>query len=374
MKDQSRNTLVGLFVLGSLVALGSMMIWFGEVPDWLATGEWTLQIVDVEELSGVGEGSPVNLNGVEIGRVTAIDFADPKRPDEGVVIMTRIKQRFTVPRGAFAKVYGATLGFGSGHIDIIMAPTRTWSPLSKEGAKIRGEIRSVIGEMISMEMIDSIERAVANIADLASEVAPVARNFGKLIEQRSIADVDAEGAAQRGMVANLATVLERLDRFVANLNTVLGDDQVQDDVKLAVHDLKAATEELRDMVKLWNTQTQKIADNVNSGIDLTKAHLDTSFIRLTHVLENMDAASKSLANALQHVAQGDGTVGLLVKDERLYEAAVLAVERFALVMADLQVIVGKVKEDGYVTVGQAPSGLLRKNFPVGPGAKDATTP
>jgi hypothetical protein len=95
---------------------------------------------------------------------------------------------------------------------------------------------------------------------------------------------------------------------------------------------------------------------------------------LTGVLEHLDSASNDLARALQHVARGDGTVGLLLTDDRLYESAVLAMERFALVMADLQVIVGKVKEDGYITVGEAPSGLLKKDFPVGSSSTGGTMP
>ena len=109
---------------------------------------------------------------------------------------------------------------------------------------------------------------------------------------------------------------------------------------------------------------------MNSGIDRTEQNLDRSFVNLNRFLEDLDEAATSLATALRSVAEGHGTAGLLVRDERLYEAAVLAIERFGAVMANLEVITGKIKDDGYIVVGQAPTGLLKKRFPVGTQASN----
>ena len=65
MAETTRNFLVGLFVASSLVVLGSLMVVFGEAPSWLGGSEWTLRITGVEQLSGISDGSPVNLNGIE---------------------------------------------------------------------------------------------------------------------------------------------------------------------------------------------------------------------------------------------------------------------------------------------------------------------
>ena len=100
MSEPARNLLVGLFVLASIVTLSVLMVWFGETAAWLGGSEWTLRITGVRDLSGIEEGSPVNLNGVQIGRVAALTFEDPDRPDQGVVVITRIKLQFSVPRNA----------------------------------------------------------------------------------------------------------------------------------------------------------------------------------------------------------------------------------------------------------------------------------
>ena len=359
MSETTRNFAVGGFVVASLLVLAMLMAWFGETPDWLGGNEWPLQIVGIRDLRGIAPGCPVQLNGVEIGRVKELQFADSDRPDLGVIVVTRINNKYGVPEGAHARLYGATLGFGTGRIELVVEPGAE-RLLPKDGASIGGEMRSVIGEFITKEMVDSVQRTVTNIGDLAGEATPVAKNLANLLEQRPVSEVGKPGTA---VMANVTTVVERLDELIANLNAVLGDVNVQGDVKTVVRDLRDSAETLKQTVELWKESTQRTADNLNDGIDHTETNLDQSFAKLNAVLDNLDDGSKSLALTLNSIAEGRGTAGMLVRDERLYEAAVLSLQRFADAMATLNVILDKVERDGYVTVGQAPSGVLRKNIP-----------
>ncbi len=366
MKEGTRNLLVGMFVIVSLGVLAALMVAFGEAPSWLGGSEWTLRITGVDRLSGVGAGSPVNLNGVEIGRVQSLAFRDPSRPARGVVIIAGIKKTYYVPTGAVARVYGSTLGFGSGRVDIIVDPGTESPPLDQENARIPGEMHSIVGELISKDLVQSVERMITHIGDLAEAAEPVARNLETLLERRSIAEVDSPGAADKGMTANLATAVERIDDLAANLNQVLGDRNVQDDVKLAVRDLKAATDDIRQTAMLWKTETQRTSDNLNDGIVAIREDLDRSFVKLTTVLDNLDSASTSMASLLQEIRDGQGTAGRLARDPRLYESGVLTLDRLGELIATLQRIIGKAEEDGYIKVGKStPVGTLKADVPTG---------
>ncbi|UCE58405.1 MAG: MCE family protein [Phycisphaerales bacterium] len=365
MKETTRNLLVGLFVVLSLAALAVLMVWFGETPSWLRTSEWDLRIAGVHELGGIGEGSPVNLSGVEIGRVKHLEFVDKKRPDRGVDIIAGIQRQYCVPSGATARVYGATLGFGTGRVEIIVERGLRGEPLPQDGtASLRGEMRSVIGELISKDMVASLERTINHIGNLTAEWTPVGTNLAQLLEQRSIADINTLGEQGQTIVPNLSTAIERVDRLAANLNTLLGDEHVQEDVKAVVKDLHDTSTELKQLVQFWRGETQKITENVNTGIDRTEENLEDSFAQLTEILEQLDDTARSLAVVLQHVENGEGTAGLLIRDDRLYEAAVLTLERSADVLLNLQIITGKMRDDGYITVGKAPTGLLKARFPL----------
>ncbi len=369
MKEGTRNFLVGTFVISSLAALGILMVWFGETPEWLRTSEWTVEIRGVTDLRGIGDGTPVNLNGVEIGRVTGLDFVDRARPEQGVVVIARIDRDYSIPRGSLAKIYGATLGLGSGHVNIIVEKGGDPTPVPKDGtARLHGQMASMLGEVVTKDMIDSVQRTVENIGSFAAAAEPVAANLETMLEQRRVADLKKHGGDQQ---ANVTTVVERIDNFVANLNAILGDVNVQDDVKGVVRDLKDTTLDLKEMITMWRSESQKLADNTNNAIDRTEEKLEESFAYLNTFLKSVDEASRSLATVMHAIEQGKGTAGLIAKDERLYEAAVLAIQRLDKVLGNIERITGKIEEDGYITVGQiTPVGTFTEDFPVGAQASD----
>lgn len=368
MTETTRNMWVGFFVIFGLIALGVLMVWFGETPSWLGGNEWTLHITDVPSLRGVREGSPVYLNGVEIGRVFALEFENPGRPDEGVIIVTRISDKYFVPRNAFARVYGATLGLGTGQIEIIVIPSRDNEPLPRDPnniPKIRGEMRSMIGEILSKDFMASLEESINNISKLTAAWTPVGTSVNNLIEPRSVVESGQPG----GPPPNLSTAIERIDILVANLNNVLGDAALQDDVRAAVRELRGGAEEFQQAMFVWRTESHKISDNINAGVNRTEENLDNAFARLNGALEKIDDGARSMARVMNDVENGRGTAGKLVRDDRLYEAAVLMFRRISESAATLGRVLGKIEEDGYVTVGQAPSGLLHKKIPI-PAADD----
>lgn len=366
MTDTGRNFLVGLFVIAAVTVLAVLMVWFGEAPEWLGGSEWTLRIVDVTELSGVADGSPVKLNGVDIGRVKSLAFEDNARPGQGVVILCGIKREFTVPVGAVARVYGATLGIGTGHIEIVVAKELKAQPLDPESAVIKGEMRSVIGEMISKELVNSVERTITNIGELAGAAVPVSENLAELLEPRSVEKVNEPGAARRGFTPNISTLVERIDALGANLNAVLGDKNVQGDLKSTVRDLRDVAASLNVTVSLWQTESKRLADNLNRRVDESAGNLHASFARLDGVLGNLDDATSTLVRVLHRIDDGEGTAGLLARDARLYESGVLALERVAELAATLQRIVGQAERDGFIKVGKAtPVGIITADIPTG---------
>ncbi len=348
MKDGAHHFLVGVFVLVGLTTLGVLMVWFGETPSWLQRSEWTLRISGVDEVRGIGDGSPVFLSGVEIGRVRRLEFENLERPDRGVLIITSIRNKYLVPSSSFAKIYGATLGIGRGQINII-APREPTAPLpTQDQPMIFGEMANTFGELIPEGMISSFRETVEHIGDFAAASKPVADNLARLLEQRSASVVDRPGAAEEGLHATVATAIERIDRFFAHLNTVAGDEATQKNLKDVVSDLKSASGELAETAHLWKTESQRLSDNLNGGIDRTEQNLETLAVKLTSVAERLDKTADNLNVATAKVAEGRGTIGLLVNDPRLYESAVLSIERLGEFMATLNRIAGNAEREGYI--------------------------
>lgn len=369
MNEQLRNSLVGLFVIASFVMLALLMIWFGEAPQWLGKGDWKLTIAGVKEINGVGEGSAVYLNGVEIGRVVNLDFEDPKFPELGVFINANIKHKYNIPKDSTAKIYGAVFGFGQGKINIVPNPGAR-DLLDRHDARLPGVMAKPFGDILDPKFTDSLEKAIDSIGDLAARAAPMADNLTRLLEPRTIAQVDAPGAAAAGITSNLSTAVERFDKLVANANEVIGDDVTQGEFKGIVTELKATSSEIHKLVQSWSAETTKLATNLNEGIDHTDENIATTLREMNDVLGKLDTSADSLVAILSNVEQGKGTAGMLVRDERLYESAVYMLKNFAELSATIQRIAGKIENDGYITVGQKVGGVtFTKDFPVKPEEK-----
>lgn len=367
MKETGRNFLVGIFVLGALLMLATLMTWFGETAKVFGGSEWTMTITSSHEIRGIAEGTAVLFSGVEIGRVKRLDFKDVERPWKGVLVVCRMKNRYVVPRNAIAQIHGAALGFGLGKINIIIPDESATEPIDRKDGRIPGEMAPAFGDILPPEFASSVDRMVEHIGNLAAAATPVAQNLSQLLEQRSIDVVDDPRAAERGVIANVSTVVERLDKLVGNVNDVLGDQEVQGDLKGIAADLKSSSEELHALVDQWRTDSSGIAQNVNQSIDHTEAEIAATLRQTNEVLAELDRSAKNLTAILDGIQRGEGTAGLLVRDPRLYEAAVLALRSIGETAATIQRVAGKIEEDGYITVGQKTVvGTLTRDFPVTP--------
>ena len=364
MKEYTRNLLVGTFVISGLACLGILMVWFGETPTWLGGDQWRLTIGPMHGIQGIGEGTPVQLNGVEIGRVSQLEFHNPDRPDRGVDVVCLIEDQYKIPRGSTAKLYGSTFGFGQGRVDVNAVPDAQAEPEPTDGtAMIHGEASSMLNEIVTDEVRESVNRLIDNLGNLAHEATPVARDIHNLLEERPVATVDAGRKP-----ANLYTAIERFDRMGRHVNTVLGDANVQQDLKQVPRDLAETSGQLRDLVAQWRAETSRTADNVNDSVD----HLEQSMIdtlqEVQSTVDKLDASAQRLTALMDAVRSSEGTIGLLIHDDRLYEAGVLTFDRLADLVGILQRVFGKVEQDGYITVGQeTPVGTFKKNLPIEDG-------
>ncbi|MCH7592524.1 MAG: hypothetical protein IH989_07080, partial [Planctomycetes bacterium] len=268
-------------------------------------------------------------------------------------------------QSAVARVYGATLGFGSGHVDIICEPVGGVEPLDRELADIPGTMSSAFGDLISSEFITSIETAIQNIGSTAAATTPVMENISALTQPRSAADVDNPDTPADQAHPTVATVIERVDDLLAGLNAIVTDETVQGDVKSALSDLHEAATGLREAISAFEAETRRTSQNLNAGIEDTKENLDKSFVALNTSLGSLDDGLSTLARLLRHIESGEGSAGRFVNDDRLYEAAVLALERVGELAGTLQRIFGKVERDGFLTIGKnTPVGFLSRDVPV----------
>jgi phospholipid/cholesterol/gamma-HCH transport system substrate-binding protein len=99
MKKYSKETIVGIFVAIGLLCIGYMTVKLGKIPFF--GGDSYLLYARFSSVSGLRVDSPVEINGIEVGRVEQLHIDQ----DRQVAVATlRIEKGFRVYEDAIASI------------------------------------------------------------------------------------------------------------------------------------------------------------------------------------------------------------------------------------------------------------------------------
>jgi len=99
MKKSTIEIFVGLFMLVGFAALGYLALQLGEVR-WLTGGSTYLLKAEFDNVSGIKKGASVQVAGVVIGSVEAIELG----PENFAVLVMRLQNQVQVPVDSIASV------------------------------------------------------------------------------------------------------------------------------------------------------------------------------------------------------------------------------------------------------------------------------
>lgn len=279
-RSANREARVGIFVLLGLAAFLVLLFTFTDVGTF--RGRYYLSTV-VEDAGGVRRGDPVQMRGVNIGRVVGFGMV----PD-GVRIRMELYNEYEVPQGSLAHLKSSGL-LGGMTVDVIPGAS---SESVEDGDELPGT--SSAGLMSATETLGAGADTV--LQRMTALLAP--------------GTIDAVG--------NSATQLRSL---LLELNTLTSRQSEQ---------LAALSSSLR--------RSAEGIEGVTTGPELERsvARIDTLTERLAVTSSSLDAAARSLDVVLSRVERGEGTLGLLSADEQLYTNLNSAAENLNALVLDIQ--------------------------------------
>jgi phospholipid/cholesterol/gamma-HCH transport system substrate-binding protein len=265
------------------------------------------------DVSGLKEGAPVRVAGVEVGSVTDVDFIG----DRVEVLMEVSKEN----RPRITDTSVATLGsvslLGEAAIDITASsegtPIPDWGYVRagrtagslgqvaeqasaglEEATELVKELRAGRGTMGKLFTDDALYMELTTLVSSAEQVAN-SINTGRGTLGRLANDPAAARALERSL-ENLQAMTERIRAGEGSLGKLMNDDALATSLKSATANLDAVTGRIsRGEGTLGKLATDQELYN-----------------RLNSTTERLD----KIVAALQ---QGEGTAGQLLRDKQLYE-------------------------------------------------------
>ena len=290
MARREHEVLLGAVVFIAVVIAVGASVWLSEHYAGAAGGYKLTATFD--SVQGLEPGGWVTLRGVKVGKVLKIDIQDG-RP-------------------------ATTLGFEK----IRDLPTDSKLVLRSRGMLGEKEIEVQLGSDDST-LADGTTVAGstnAGFEELTAGVADMARNLNRIVSK-----VKAEGS-----VAQVRSILTRVDQAAAGLQAVV--DESHGTLPGTLDNLERAAAEARGIV----------GEN-RVGVKQAVANMNAAALRLAAAAEQLGSASTSLRELLanlsavsEKIRDGEGTLGRLVQDERLYDDLDRAVNSVDSLASDIE--------------------------------------
>jgi phospholipid/cholesterol/gamma-HCH transport system substrate-binding protein len=275
-----REVRVGIFVLiGALAILFALFL----LTDPATFRGRYMVLTEVADAGGVRSGDPVQMRGVNVGRVRRFALLD-----DGVLITLEINGEWEIPADSRTRLAGMGL-LGGRTVEILpgQSPERL-----RDGDVIQGEP----GEGL-MELADT----------LGGDVEEIMARVQRLLADPTLTAVEGTARDAERLVAELVALVEGQRSEV-----------------------EALTASLR--------RTAAEVEGSVSGPELARslARADSTMAHLNEAGARLQTASGALEEVLGRMERGEGTLGLLSRDEELYRNLNRAAEAMLLLAEDIR--------------------------------------
>ncbi len=275
-----REVRIGVFVLAGTVALIILLFLLTDPATFRGRYMVTTELADA---GGVRSGDPVQMRGVNIGRVRSFEMRPP-----GVAIQLEINGQWEIPEDSRVRLAGVGL-LGGRTVEIIPGSSEEILP---EGGTIPGESADGL-----MELADS----------LGDDAVVIAQRVRALLADTTVAQLQSSAS--------------ELDRFLLTLS-------------------EAATEQRDELQRLSSTlasSAERVDDALARGdLERALARTDSTLATMQEASSRLDRASASLEVVLRRLEDGEGTAGQLSTNDELYNNLNAAAEAILNLAEDVQ--------------------------------------
>ncbi len=280
--------------------------------------------IEYDNTGQMQQSSPVYNRGLQIGTVTDIY----KKPDDYKIVVVEIEvdKSFKVPKDALAVIMQTAMGDKSVNIEFNKACNGP--ECAKSGDYLKGVSKSVLASMMDPgELKVYMTEVTKGLKDVTAGLNEMVNDPNNVIG-KSMSDLQST-------MANLKTMTNLVNKELRQNGKV-------DDILLNVNKLTASIEDQKIKSILNNADSisgkinaldmKAIVDNTNK----TMAETQVAIAKMTKTMENADVAIKEFNSLLAGINKGEGSLGKIVKDDKLYDELKDAAEKANVLMLDIQ--------------------------------------
>jgi len=259
-----------------------------------------------QRIDGLQETSPVLLNGFRVGTVEKISLTEGQPAK--LIVQFALDKDVLLPTNTEAQIYSADL-MGSKAIRLVSTTEPTYH---HSGDTLATSIEGDIKEQVSMQVLPLKRKAEALMADMQEAIEMIKLIFNEKTRE------------------NLASSISNIKQTVDNLENATGTiDTIMTNQKWRVEHIIINAESISNNLKSKNAQLANIINNFSSISDtLAKTSFSSTIAETNNALRSFNGVMNKISN-------GEGSLGLLIKSDSLYNNLDSAAKHLDILIKDI---------------------------------------
>lgn len=242
--------------------------------------------VEYQNVEGLSTASFVTINGLTVGKVAKINI---DQTTGKLVVEIIMNNPIQISKESVATIYSPSL---IGDKAISIDPKFGATDFADNGATLKGEVQP--------EMTDQ----------LMGQVEPLKQK--------------------------MEVMLESTNKMLESINGIL-DQQMQNDLKQAVSELNGTLAASRKLMTTTQPKLDSAMDNLNvMSSEFASLSTKMNSLDIQSTFDNLDGTTQNMNKLLASIQNGEGSIGLLLKDERLYSNLANASKELEELLRDLK--------------------------------------
>lgn len=261
---------------------------------------------------GVAVAGSVVVNGVPVGKVLSIDLTDSRDSMKKVMMTFNIQEKnFKIPKGSIIEA-GALDIFNKG---LILQP----NPTPSQGYHLPGDkMQGIVTADISTQVKAYADPVIKKVQLALSSLDKIINSVSAFWDTTATSEI-------KGSMKELQIAIHKLGNVASEVESMLIDEKVKfgrimSNVESITVNLTKSNENVAAIIG----NTKKITD------DLVTADFKA-------VISNATETLKNLNSVLDKAQSGDGTLGKLINDNKLYDELVNTNKELQNLVLDLQI-------------------------------------
>ena len=256
--------------------------------------------------------SNVTLNGVIVGKVLSVEYVQSKDPNKRVIVRFNVQNRdVKLPRGTVVEIGSLDL-FNKGMLINLS------TDLSKGYYEPGQEVPGRLAEDMIAQAKSYADPIVQRVQAIMTTVDKMALSLSAFWDTTATSELQGSIKEVKLAIKRFGNVAEEIDLLVTEEKAKFG--RIMSNVESITANLKKSNDQVAAIVG----NTKKITD------DLVTADFKS-------VITNASATLKTMNDVLDQAKNGDGTLGKLLGDEKLYDELVNTNKELQNLVSDIQI-------------------------------------